>query len=150
MIVLSATEGSMTVIIKNFIDRLSILRTICPACDCFRSCCSGSSWCAALASFGADYLEAYAVQKVTLDIRAELNEALQHKPLSFFNRTPTGVMMSRVINDVQLDRQRRHRQLFSIFSDSTLADRGDRRGILYRLETGADRVRGFSRRRSCR
>jgi len=101
MIVLSATEGSMIVIIKNFIDRLSLSHDM-SGLRMLSLVLLGIFILRAAAAFGADYLEAYTVQKVTLDIRAELNEALQNKPLSFFNRTPTGVMMSRVINDVQV------------------------------------------------
>ena len=56
----------------------------------------------ALANFSDDYLSAYIGQKMIMDIRADLNEALQRQSLSFFNRTPTGVMVSRVISDVGL------------------------------------------------
>jgi subfamily B ATP-binding cassette protein MsbA len=56
----------------------------------------------ALANFADDYLSAYIGQKMIMDIRADLNEALQRQSLSFFNRTPTGVMVSRVISDVGL------------------------------------------------
>ena len=54
----------------------------------------------AVANFSDDYLSAYIAQKITMDIRGDLNESLQRQSLSFFNRTPTGVMVSRVINDV--------------------------------------------------
>ena len=49
----------------------------------------------ALANFSDDYLSAYISQKLTMDIRADLNESLQRQSLNFFNRTPTGVMVSR-------------------------------------------------------
>src|SRR4029077_5655372 len=69
--------------------------------------------------FGADYLDAYVIQKTTLDVRGQLNEALQNQSLSFFNRTPTGVMMSRVINDVTVVTNYGIDSLFAIFSQST-------------------------------
>ena len=56
----------------------------------------------AFGNFSDDYLSAYIAQKLTMDIRADLNESLQRQSLSFFNRTPTGVMVSRVISDVGL------------------------------------------------
>ena len=56
----------------------------------------------AIANFSDDYLSAYISQKMTMDIRADLNESLQRQSLSFFNRTPTGVMVSRIISDVVL------------------------------------------------
>ena len=68
----------------------------------------------AIANFSDDYLSAYIAQKITLDLRADLNESLQRQSLSFFNRTPTGVMVSRVINDVNLVTQAITNGLFSI------------------------------------
>jgi ABC-type multidrug transport system fused ATPase/permease subunit len=41
----------------------------------------------AIANFSDDYLSAYISQKLTMDIRADLNESLQRQSLSFFNRT---------------------------------------------------------------
>jgi subfamily B ATP-binding cassette protein MsbA len=71
----------------------------------------------AIANFCDDYLSAYIAQKVTLDIRGDLNESLQRQSLSFFNRTPTGVMVSRVINDVNVVVQGITGGVFSIFGD---------------------------------
>jgi ATP-binding cassette, subfamily B, bacterial MsbA len=71
----------------------------------------------AIANFSDDYLSAYIAQKITLDLRADLNESLQRQSLSFFNRTPTGVMVSRVINDVNLVTQAVTNGVFSIFGD---------------------------------
>ena len=56
----------------------------------------------AIANFADDYLSAYIAQKMVVDIRGDLNESLQRQSLSFFNRTPTGVMVSRIISDVSL------------------------------------------------
>ncbi len=69
----------------------------------------------AIANFSDDYLSAYIAQKVTMDLRADLNESLQRQSLSFFNRTPTGVMVSRVINDVNLVTQAITNGVFSVF-----------------------------------
>ena len=69
----------------------------------------------AISNFCDDYLSAYIAQKITLDLRSNLNESLQRQSLSFFNRTPTGVMVSRVINDVNLVTQAITNGLFSIF-----------------------------------
>jgi len=48
------------------------------------------------------YLMGYVGQKVITDIRNEIFKALQTQPLSFFDRTPTGTIISRIINDVTL------------------------------------------------
>ena len=71
----------------------------------------------AIANFSDDYLSAYISPKMTMDIRADLNESLQRQSLSFFNRTPTGVMVSRIINDVSLVVQSLNAGVFSIFGD---------------------------------
>ena len=59
------------------------------------------------------------MQHVTLDMRSDLNESLQNQSLSFFNRTPTGVMMSRVLSDVQLVTNGAINSVFSVFADGT-------------------------------
>lgn len=99
MIVSSATDGAIPFIIKHFIDQISHLKSIqvlqtisleLVAVVVLRS----------FSGFGEDYLSAYVGQHITLDIRSELNRKLQRMPLAFFNRTPSGTMMSRVVNDV--------------------------------------------------
>lgn len=71
----------------------------------------------AIANFSDDYLSAYIAQKITMDMRADLNESLQRQSLSFFNRTPTGVMVSRVINDVNVVVQSMTGGVFAIVGD---------------------------------
>ncbi|HZC45709.1 MAG TPA: ABC transporter ATP-binding protein [Candidatus Acidoferrum sp.] len=71
----------------------------------------------AIANFGDDYLSAYIAQKLTMDMRGDLNESLQRQSLSFFNRTPTGVMVSRIISDVGLVVSSLTNGFFSIFGD---------------------------------
>jgi len=51
-------------------------------------------------NFYQGYLMSYVGQRVVADIRARLYEHLQTLSLSFFNRTPTGVLMARITNDV--------------------------------------------------
>ncbi|HVN22785.1 MAG TPA: lipid A export permease/ATP-binding protein MsbA [Syntrophorhabdales bacterium] len=53
-----------------------------------------------------DYLQAYLMgfvgQKVITDIRNLLFMRLQQQPLAFYDKTPTGVIISRVTNDISL------------------------------------------------
>jgi subfamily B ATP-binding cassette protein MsbA len=53
-----------------------------------------------------DYFQAYLMgfvgQRVITDIRNQVFNALQKQPLSFFDKTPTGTIISRIINDVTL------------------------------------------------
>ncbi|MCX5807708.1 MAG: lipid A export permease/ATP-binding protein MsbA [Proteobacteria bacterium] len=48
------------------------------------------------------YLMGYVGQKVITDIRNQVFNALQKQPLSYFDKTPTGTIISRIINDVTL------------------------------------------------
>ncbi len=118
MIVLSSSEGAIVLIIKRFTNNLTVNRDVA-ALPMLSLLLLGIFLIRAIASFGADYLDAYVIQKTTLDMRGQLNEALQNQSLSFFNRTPTGVMMSRVINDVTIVTNNGIDSLFAIFSQST-------------------------------
>lgn len=53
-----------------------------------------------LANYGSSYLIEWVAQKIVVDFRRALNERVQHLPLSFFNRTPTGAIVSRATADV--------------------------------------------------
>ncbi len=53
-----------------------------------------------LANYGSSYLIEWVAQRIVVDFRKALNERVQHLPLSFFNRTPTGSIVSRATSDV--------------------------------------------------
>ncbi len=52
--------------------------------------------------YGQAYLMNYVGLRVVADIREKLYNHLQTLSLSFFNKTPTGVLISRITNDVNL------------------------------------------------
>jgi subfamily B ATP-binding cassette protein MsbA len=118
MLLLSSTEGAIVLIIKNFTNNLTLSRNVA-ALPFFVLLLLAAFLTKSVASFGSDYLEAYILQKITVDLRAELNESLQNQSLAFFNRTPTGVMMSRVINDVGLVSTGAIDSVFAAFSNGT-------------------------------
>jgi subfamily B ATP-binding cassette protein MsbA len=101
MLVSSATDGAIPLLIKHFTDQIYKLKSV--QLDALRVVSIELVAVFVLRSisgFGEDYLSAYIGQHITLDIRSELNRKLQRMSLSFFNRTPSGMMMSRVVNDV--------------------------------------------------
>lgn len=53
-----------------------------------------------VANFASSYLTEWVGQRVIADLRADLNRAIQYLPLSFFNRTPSGTIVSRMTSDV--------------------------------------------------
>jgi ATP-binding cassette, subfamily B, bacterial MsbA len=55
-----------------------------------------------LMSFGQDYLMAYISGRVVTDVRNKLHAHTQSLSLSFFQRHPTGTLMSRITGDVTL------------------------------------------------
>ena len=72
---------------------------------CFTSYPSGLVliyFCKGLFEYLQAYLMGYVGQKVITDIRNLVFNCLQRQPLSFFDKTPTGVSISRIINDVSL------------------------------------------------
>jgi subfamily B ATP-binding cassette protein MsbA len=54
------------------------------------------------AAYGRDYFMGYVGQKIVNDIRDQLYTHIETLSFSYFTRTPTGVIISRIINDVNL------------------------------------------------
>jgi len=55
-----------------------------------------------LGSYGQTVLMNYIGQRVIADLRYSLYRHIQLQPLSFFTKNPTGILMSRITNDVNL------------------------------------------------
>lgn len=53
-----------------------------------------------LCAWGQGYLMSYVGNRIVADLRQFLYDHLQRLSLSFFDRTPTGILMSRITNDV--------------------------------------------------
>ena len=53
-----------------------------------------------VANFTSSYLTEWVGQRVIADLRSDLKRAIQYLPLSFFNRTPSGTIVSRMTSDV--------------------------------------------------
>lgn len=54
------------------------------------------------AAYGRDYLLGWVGQKIVNDIRDHLYTHIESLSFSYFTRTPTGVIISRIVNDVNL------------------------------------------------
>jgi subfamily B ATP-binding cassette protein MsbA len=116
MLVLAGANAGIPFIIKKFLDQLVNLRRVGGLHE-LSILLAGLFLLRALGNFVSDYLSAYIQQKLVLDIRADLNESLQRQSLSFFNRTPTGMMVARVISDVNVVVAGLTEGAFSIWSD---------------------------------
>jgi len=118
MLVLSVSSGAIPFLAKGFINQLTSLKSL----ESLRSlslAILAVFLVRAVANFGSNYLTSYLGQKIVLDVRSELNDRLQQLPLSFFNRTPTGVMVSRVVNDVGLISSAATDGIFSVIGDGS-------------------------------
>jgi ATP-binding cassette, subfamily B, bacterial MsbA len=118
MLLVSSTEGLTIVIIRNFTNQLTLARNLSEL-PLYCSALLAIFVVRALATFGSDFLEAYVMQNITLEMRSELNEALQQQSLAFFNRTPSGIMMARVMNDVSGVTGGAIDSIFALFGGST-------------------------------
>ncbi|MGH7863355.1 MAG: ABC transporter ATP-binding protein [Candidatus Binataceae bacterium] len=118
MLLLSAANGAIPFLVKYSIDNLTqpdgLTKVRLVAFGLL-----GLFVLRATSKFGSDFLEAYVGQRIMLDVRSDLNNRLQRLPLAFFNRTPTGMMVSRVINDVGVIGYAATGGVFSIFGDGT-------------------------------
>ena len=116
MILLAAANAGIPFIIRRFLDQLTNLRQVSGLRE-LSLMLAGLFVLRAIGNFTSDYLSSYVQQKLVLDIRSDLNESLQRQSLSFFNRTPSGVMVARVINDVNVVVAGLTEGAFSIWGD---------------------------------
>lgn len=72
-----------------------------------------------LVNFGDNYLTDYVGLRIINDVRDGLNRHLQYLSLSFFQRHPTGTLISRVTNDVSLVRSALTNSVASLIRDTT-------------------------------
>jgi subfamily B ATP-binding cassette protein MsbA len=97
----SAITAAFALLTKNvlddiFIDKNKIMLTVLPLAIMGLGVIKG------FFTFGEGYLMNYVGQRVVADIRERLYSHLQTLSLSFFDRTPTGVLMARITNDVNV------------------------------------------------
>ena len=101
MLLASGMISAQTYLVKPVIDKVIIgqdwaLGKWIPAALIIVSLLKGATW------YGRDYLMGYVGQRIVNDIRDQLYSHIQTLSFSYFTRTPTGVIISRIINDVNL------------------------------------------------
>jgi len=103
MLLFSATNGVMPFLIRHVFDDVFTNKNLL-ALKILPGVIIGTFLLRGVVGFGSGYLTEYVGQRIVADIRNALNDHIQHLSLSFFNRTPTGTIVSRVTNDVSLVR----------------------------------------------
>jgi subfamily B ATP-binding cassette protein MsbA len=68
--------------------------------------------------YGQAYLMSYVGQRIVADLREQLYHHLQYFSLSFFTKTPTGILISRLTNDIGLIQGAVSNAITSILRDS--------------------------------
>jgi len=68
--------------------------------------------------YGQAYLMSYVGQRIVADFREKLYDHIQRLSLSFFTKTPTGILISRLTNDVTLIQGAVSSALTSVLRDS--------------------------------
>ncbi|HXQ21255.1 MAG TPA: ABC transporter transmembrane domain-containing protein, partial [Candidatus Acidoferrales bacterium] len=118
MLLFSATNGIMPFLIRHIFDdvftnkdtyALQVLPGVIIATFLLRG----------LVGFGSTYLSEYVGQRIIADMRNQLNDHIQHMSLSFFNRTPTGTIVSRITNDVAMVRAALTDAVASVLKDAS-------------------------------
>ncbi|MDA8100032.1 MAG: lipid A export permease/ATP-binding protein MsbA [Nitrospiraceae bacterium] len=101
MLLTSAMIAAQTYLIKPILDKVIIgndinLGLLLPPALIIVAVLKGIAW------YARDYYMGYVGQKVVNDIRDQLYAHIQSLSFSYFTKTPTGVIMSRIVNDVNL------------------------------------------------
>jgi ATP-binding cassette, subfamily B, bacterial MsbA len=118
MLVFSGTNGAMPFLVRHIFDdvftsRDAAMLRILPGVIIATFLIRG------IVGFGSTYLTEYVGQRIVADLRQALNDHMQHLSLSFFNRTPTGTIVSRITNDVALVRMALTDAVASVLKDAS-------------------------------
>ncbi len=101
MLFTSGLIAAQTYLIKPILDKVLIgsdmrLARLLPPALIIVTLLKGATW------YARDYFMGYVGQRIVNDIRDRLYAHIQTLSFAFFTRTPTGVIMSRIINDVNM------------------------------------------------
>ncbi|MFQ5665730.1 MAG: lipid A export permease/ATP-binding protein MsbA [Candidatus Binatia bacterium] len=118
MLLFSATNGIMPFLIRHIFDDVFTAKNLF-ALKVLPGIIVGTFMLRGVVGFGSTYLTAYVGQRIVADLRNALNDHIQHLSLSFFNRTPTGTIVSRVTNDVAVVRLALTDAVASVLKDAS-------------------------------
>lgn len=117
-ILFSATNGAMPILVRHIFDDVFTNKDMF-ALKVLPELIVGVFLLRGVVGFGSTYLTEYVGQRIVADMRNALNEYIQHLSLSFFNRTPTGTIVSRVTNDVAMVRAALTDAVASVLKDAS-------------------------------
>lgn len=118
MIGFSATQGALPFIVRHVFDDI-FARKDQQALMFFPFVIVGVFAFRGVVNFGQGYLMDYVGLRIINDVRNAVNRHMQSLSLSFFQRHPTGTLISRVSNDVNLIRGALTDSVASLIRDTT-------------------------------
>ncbi|MGH7772408.1 MAG: ABC transporter ATP-binding protein [Candidatus Binatia bacterium] len=118
MVAYSATDGALPFLVQTVFDDIFAQKDP-SALSYIPFVIVGVFALRGLMNFGQHYLTDYVGLRIINDIRNAINDHLQFLSLSFFQRHPTGTLISRVNNDVTLVRSALTDAVASLMRDTT-------------------------------
>ncbi len=117
MVVVAAANGSMALLVKPVMDDIFIAKDqekllLIPGLAILAFFLKG------LGSYGAEYLMNYIGEKIIRFFRQSLYETIMDLPIDFIQREKTGVLMSRITNDVNVVKSMVSTAVVNLFRDS--------------------------------
>lgn len=116
MIVVAATNGAMALLVKQVMDDIFISRNrdmllFIPGLAILVFFLKGAG------AYGSEYLMNYIGEKIIRFFRDSLYEKITDLPISFIHKEKTGVLMSRITNDVNIVKGMVSTAVISVFRD---------------------------------
>ena len=118
MLLFSVTNGALPFLVEHIFDDIFAEKNV-EALKVLPWIVVGTFLFRGLVNFGSAYLIEYVGQRIIEDLRNALNSHLQSLSLSFFHRTATGTILSRVTNDTTLVREALTQSSASMMKDAT-------------------------------
>nr|WP_320191658.1 ABC transporter transmembrane domain-containing protein [uncultured Desulfobacter sp.] len=117
MVVEAGAGGAMAMLVKPVLDDIFIARDstkllLIPGLAILVFFLKGAG------SYGAEYLMSYVGQRIIREFRDRLYEKIMNLPISYIQKEKTGVLMSRVTNDVSIIKSMVSTAVISLFRDS--------------------------------
>jgi len=117
MLVVGATTSSLAFLVKPALDEI-FLKKNAMMLKWIPVAVIGIYIVKGVSSYLQTVLMNYIGQRIVADLRADLYKKIQLQPLSFFTKNPTGILMSRITNDVGFIQGAVSEAVTSLFKDS--------------------------------
>jgi len=99
MLVVGATTSALAFLVKPTLDEIFLKRNV-EMLQWIPLAVIGIYFTKGACNYAQTILMNFIGQRVVADLRAELYRKIQTQPLAFFTKNPTGMLMSRITNDV--------------------------------------------------